>query len=68
MIAQRATLGHSRQIFFVSIGGFDTHTAQYQFQPPNPAFQGLAAALPADRQCDVRVLPSHRSTLASRTT
>lgn len=43
VIAQRATLGHSRQIFFVSIGGFDTHTAQNQFQPPTPAFQGLAA-------------------------
>jgi uncharacterized protein (DUF1501 family) len=42
MIAQRATLGHSRQIFFVSIGGFDTHTGQNQFQPPNPLFQGLA--------------------------
>jgi uncharacterized protein (DUF1501 family) len=43
MIAQRATLGHSRQIFFVSIGGFDTHTGQNQFQPPTPVFQGLAA-------------------------
>ena len=42
MIAQRATLGHSRQIFFVSIGGFDTHTLQNQFQPPTPLFQGLA--------------------------
>jgi uncharacterized protein (DUF1501 family) len=42
MIAQRATLGHNRQIFFVSIGGFDTHTGQNQFQPPTPAFQGLA--------------------------
>jgi uncharacterized protein (DUF1501 family) len=28
MIDQRATLGHSRQIFFVSIGGWDTHTGQ----------------------------------------
>ena len=29
MIEQRATLGHSaRQIFFVSIGGFDTHSNQ----------------------------------------
>lgn len=43
IIAQRATLGHSRQIFFVSIGGFDTHTGQNQFQPPAPVFQGLAA-------------------------
>ena len=43
MIAQRATLGHSRQIFFVSIGGFDTHTNQNQFQPPTPVFQGVAA-------------------------
>ena len=43
MIAQRATLGHSRQIFFVSIGGFDTHTGQNQFQPPNPVIQGLAS-------------------------
>jgi uncharacterized protein (DUF1501 family) len=43
IIAQRATLGHSRQIFFVSIGGFDTHTGQNQFQPPNPLIQGLAS-------------------------
>jgi uncharacterized protein (DUF1501 family) len=43
MIAQRATLGHNRQIFFVSIGGFDTHSGQNQFQPPTPLFQGLAA-------------------------
>ena len=43
VIAQRATLGHSRQIFFVSIGGFDTHTGQNQFQPPTGAIQGLAA-------------------------
>jgi uncharacterized protein (DUF1501 family) len=43
IIAQRATLGHSRQIFFVSIGGFDTHTGQNQFQPPTPLIQGLAS-------------------------
>jgi len=28
MIDQRATLQHNRQVFFVSIGGFDTHTGQ----------------------------------------
>jgi uncharacterized protein (DUF1501 family) len=28
MIYNRATLGHSRQIYFVSIGGWDTHTGQ----------------------------------------
>jgi uncharacterized protein (DUF1501 family) len=28
MIYNRTTLGHSRQIFFVSIGGWDTHTGQ----------------------------------------
>jgi uncharacterized protein (DUF1501 family) len=43
IINQRATLGHNRQIFFVSIGGFDTHTSQGQFQPPTPAVQNLAA-------------------------
>ncbi|HVF64449.1 MAG TPA: DUF1501 domain-containing protein, partial [Casimicrobiaceae bacterium] len=43
MIAQRATLGHNRQVFFVSIGGFDTHSGQNQFQPPTPVFQGLAS-------------------------
>ncbi|HVF64530.1 MAG TPA: DUF1501 domain-containing protein, partial [Casimicrobiaceae bacterium] len=43
MIAQRATLGHNRQVFFVSIGGFDTHSGQNQFQPPTPLFQGLAS-------------------------
>ncbi len=28
MIDQRVTLQHNRQVFFVSIGGFDTHTGQ----------------------------------------
>ena len=28
IIEQRATLGHAREIFFVSIGGFDTHTGE----------------------------------------
>ena len=28
VIEQRATLGHQREIFFVSIGGFDTHTGE----------------------------------------
>jgi uncharacterized protein (DUF1501 family) len=43
LINNRATLGQRRQIFFVSIGGFDTHTGQGQFQPPTPAIQGLAS-------------------------
>ena len=43
MIAQRTTLEHNRQIFFVSIGGFDTHTGQSEFQPPTPEFRGLAS-------------------------
>ncbi|MDH5287062.1 MAG: DUF1501 domain-containing protein [Betaproteobacteria bacterium] len=43
LVANRATLGQRRQIFFVSIGGFDTHTGQGQFQPPTPAIQGLAS-------------------------
>jgi uncharacterized protein (DUF1501 family) len=42
LINNRATLGQRRQIFFVSIGGFDTHTGQGAFQPPTPAIQGLA--------------------------
>jgi uncharacterized protein (DUF1501 family) len=28
VIEQRATLGHAREVFFVSIGGFDTHTGE----------------------------------------
>lgn len=43
IIANRASLGQRRQIFFVSIGGFDTHTGQGQFVPPTPAVQGLAS-------------------------
>lgn len=42
VINNRASLGQRRQIFFVSIGGFDTHTAQGQFQGPTPSFNGLA--------------------------
>jgi uncharacterized protein (DUF1501 family) len=40
MIYARSTLGHSRQIFFVSIGGFDTHTGQ---GTTDPAQGGLPA-------------------------
>lgn len=43
LIYNRATMGQRRQIFFVSIGGFDTHTGQGAFQPPTPAVQGLAS-------------------------
>lgn len=43
LINNRVSLGQRRQIFFVSIGGFDTHTGQGQFQPPTPAVQGLAS-------------------------
>jgi uncharacterized protein (DUF1501 family) len=32
VIAGRSTLGHNRQVFFVSIGGFDTHSGQNQAQ------------------------------------
>jgi uncharacterized protein (DUF1501 family) len=33
MIAQRAVLGSKRQVFFVSLGGFDTHDNQLTVQP-----------------------------------
>jgi uncharacterized protein (DUF1501 family) len=33
LISQRATLSMSRQVFFVSIGGFDTHDNQLDDQP-----------------------------------
>jgi uncharacterized protein (DUF1501 family) len=33
MIAARATLGAKRQVFFVSLGGFDTHDNQLTTQP-----------------------------------
>jgi uncharacterized protein (DUF1501 family) len=34
-IAGRTTLGHQRQIFFVSTGTYDTHTSQYGVTDPN---------------------------------
>lgn len=37
MIGARSTLGAKRQVFFVSIGGFDTHDAQNTAQPTNMA-------------------------------
>jgi len=43
VIENRATLGHSRQIFFVSFGGFDTHSGQGQFQPPAGQITGVAS-------------------------
>jgi uncharacterized protein (DUF1501 family) len=43
LINGRATLGQRRQIFFVSIGGFDTHSGQGQFVPGNANIQGLAS-------------------------
>ena len=33
MIGSRHSLGMSRQIFFVSVGGFDTHSDQWALQP-----------------------------------
>lgn len=45
MIAIRASLGMSRQIFFVSTGGFDTHDNQNQDQPA--LFQNLSRSLSA---------------------
>ena len=33
MIASRAQLGAKRQVFFVSLGGFDTHDDQLTTQP-----------------------------------
>jgi uncharacterized protein (DUF1501 family) len=33
MIANRATFQHGRQIFYVSLGGFDIHSAQISAQP-----------------------------------
>jgi uncharacterized protein (DUF1501 family) len=43
LIDQRATLGHSRQVFFVSLGGFDTHTGQGTYAAPGATPTGLAA-------------------------
>lgn len=43
VIENRATLGHARQIFFVSFGGFDTHSGQGQWQPPTPQVTGVAS-------------------------
>ena len=43
MIASRNTIGAKRQVFFVSLGGFDTHDNQLAYQPVLHA--QLAAAL-----------------------
>jgi uncharacterized protein (DUF1501 family) len=43
LINNRVSLGQRRQIFFVSIGGFDTHSGQGQFQPPAGAITGVAS-------------------------
>ncbi|MGN6519421.1 MAG: DUF1501 domain-containing protein [Dokdonella sp.] len=45
LIAARATLRHRRQVFFCSLGGFDTHDAQMGDQPQLLA--GLSRALAA---------------------
>ncbi len=37
LIAGRVTLGMRRQIFFCSVGGYDTHTNQTDAGSPNPA-------------------------------
>ena len=34
LVAARTALGHQRQVFFCSIGGFDTHSNQRRDQPP----------------------------------
>jgi len=53
MIYQRATLGHSRQIFFVSLGGWDTHAGQLATQ--QTLLRTLAPALRAFYQATVNM-------------
>ena len=53
MIASRHSLGMSRQIFFVSMGGFDTHNDQLALQPG--LFSDLSASLYAFHQATVEL-------------
>jgi uncharacterized protein (DUF1501 family) len=53
MINNRVTLGHSRQIFFVSIGGWDTHTGQMLGQ--QNLLRSLVPALRAFYQATVNM-------------
>jgi len=53
MIYQRATLGHARQIFFVSLGGWDTHSGQLGTQ--QTLLRVLAPALRAFYQSTVNL-------------
>ncbi len=56
MIASRNTLGIKRQVFFVSVGGFDTHDAQNRAQADLMArighalayFDGVLGGIPGD--------------------
>ena len=53
MIRARTALGAGRQIFFVSMGGFDTHTGQDAIQPR--LFSDLAASLAAFHAATVEI-------------
>jgi uncharacterized protein (DUF1501 family) len=53
MISASGTLGTRRQVFFVSLGGFDTHTAMATDHPPLMA--KLAAALSAFQAATVEL-------------
>ena len=61
MINNRATLGHSRQIFFVSVGGWDTHTGELNGQ--QNLLNTLVPAMNAFYQATVNMNVANEATL-----
>lgn len=73
MIGIQGALGLQRQVFFVKIGGFDTHTAQLADQPALftdvdtsvAAFQAAMAELGMENQVTLSVVSEFGRTLSS---
>ncbi|MEM6671665.1 MAG: DUF1501 domain-containing protein [Planctomycetota bacterium] len=62
MIQSRSTLGMERQVFFVRMGGFDTHTSQLADQPV--LFADLSATLGAFQSAMVEIGAANEVTVA----
>ncbi|QDV07922.1 hypothetical protein Poly30_34570 [Planctomycetes bacterium Poly30] len=73
MIQAQATLGMERQVFFVRMGGFDTHAGQLEDQPvlyadisaSVAAFQAAMAELLMENQVTLAVVSEFGRTLSS---
>lgn len=63
MIQAQSTLGMERQVFFVKVGGFDTHAGQLEDQPV--LYAGLSEAIASFQAAMEEISMENRATLAA---